>query len=281
MRSPNGRFRSGMFAIVLAWTALFQAACLFQAASLSAESVVVRQMEGEVRGFLVLRTLDGAIVADGDSTQVAHGREVTNRLVFHFKDGSLQEETTVFSQSDRFHLLSDHLVQKGPAFKHPMDVSINASTGMVTVGYTDGRGKDKTETARLKLPPDLANGMVPILLKNLAPGAQSATASMVVATPKPLLIRLLITADGQERFSTGAASHEATRYLVKVDIGGARGVLARLLGKQPPDTRVWMLGGTGPCFLKSEGPSSQDGPIWRTELVSPVWQKSGTNTAAR
>src|ERR1017187_5955879 len=105
MRSTNGRLRFGMFAIVLACAALFQAACLFQAASLSAESAVVRQMEGEVHGFLVLRTLEGALVADGDSTQVTHGREVTNRLVFHFKDGSVQDETTVFSQSDRFRLL--------------------------------------------------------------------------------------------------------------------------------------------------------------------------------
>jgi hypothetical protein len=281
MRSTSGRFWFGVPVIVLAGAGVFQAACLFQAASLSAESGPVRQMEGEVRGFLVLRTLDGAIVADGDSIQVTHGREVTNRLVFHFKDGSVQEEITVFSQSDHFHLLSDHLVQKGPTFKHPMDVSINGSTGMVTVGYRDGKGKDKTETTRLKLPPDLANGMVPILLKNLAPGAQSATASMIVATPKPLLIKLAITAEGKDSFSTGGASHEATRYVVKVDIGGVRGVLAHLLGKQPPDTRVWMLGGTGPCFLKAEGPSSEGGPIWRTELVSPVWQNGATNKRER
>jgi hypothetical protein len=272
MRSTTGRFWLGGSAIALAGAAVFQAACFFQATSLSAESGAVRQMEGEVRGFLTLRTLDGALVADGDSIQVTHDRAVTNRLVFHFKDGSVQEEVTVFSQSEHFHLLSDHLVQKGPAFKHPMDVSINGSTGMVTVGYRNAKGEDKIETARLKLPPDLANGIVPILLKNLPPGAHSATASMVVATPKPLLIRLVITAEGKDSFSTGSASHEATRYVVKVDIGGVRGVLAHLLGKQPPDTHVWMLGGSGPCFLKSEGPSAEGGPIWRTELVSPVWQ---------
>ena len=275
MRSTSGRFRLSMLAFVLAWAALFQAA------SLSAQSAAVRQMEGGVRGFLVLRTLDGAIIADGDLTQVTHGSQVTNRLVFHFKDGSLQDETVVFSQSGHFHLLADHLVQKGPAFKHPMDVSINGSTGVVTVGYRDDDGKDKTATARLALPPDLANGMIPMLLKNLAPGAQSATASMVVATPKPLLVKLAITAEGEDSFSTGGASHEATRYVVKVNIGGVRGVLAPLVGKQPPDTHVWILRGTGPAFLKAEGPSYEGGPIWRTELVSPVWQKGATNTRER
>ena len=278
MRSRSDCLRSGMLAVVLAWAALCQAPSLCQAASLPAQSVAVRQMEGESRGFLVLRTLDGDIIADGDSTQVTHGREVTNRLVFHFKDGSLQDETVVFSQSGHFHLLTDHLVQKGPAFKHPMDVSINGSSGVVTVVYRDDNGKDKTETARLQLPPDLANGIVSILLKNLAPGAQSTTASMVVATPKPLLIKLAIHAEGEDSFLTGNTSRGATRYVVKVEIGGVRGVLAPLVGKQPPDTRVWMLGGSCPTFLKAEGPSSEGGPMWRTELVSPVWQKTATNT---
>ena len=59
---------------------------------LRAESVAVRQLEGEVHGFVVLRALDGTIIADGDLAQVTHGREIVTRLVFHFKDGSLQEE---------------------------------------------------------------------------------------------------------------------------------------------------------------------------------------------
>jgi len=277
MRSINSRFPLGLLAATL-----FQAASLLEGASLPAQFITVRQTEGEVRGFLVLRTLDGAIVADGDSSQVTHGREVTNRLVFHFKYGSLQDETVVFSQSGHFQLLSDHLVQKGPTFKHPMDISINGSTGVVTVVYKDDNGKDKTETARLKLPPDLANGIVPIVLKNLASGARSATASMVVATPKPLLVKLAISvAEGDDAFWTGGANREATRYVIKVDIGGIRGVVAPIIGKQPPDTSVWMLGGSCPTFLKAEGPSYEGGPIWRTELVSPVWPKGPANAGVR
>lgn len=276
--SNRGRVRLGFLAILLAWAALFQAPSLFQAASLSADSMIVRQTEGSVHGFLALRTLDGAVVADGDSSQMPRGRNVTNHLVYRFKDGSVQDETIVFSQTGRFRLLTYHLVQKGPVFKRPMDVSIQGSTGVVTVRYQDD-GKEKTETARMKLPPDLANGMVPIVLKNLAPGTQSATASMIVATPKPLLIKLVITAAGEDSFSTSSAAHKATRYNVKVDIPGIRGVLAPLVGKQPPDTSVWILGGDCPAFVRAEGPLFEDSPIWRTELVSPTWPKSVTTTA--
>jgi hypothetical protein len=236
-------------------------------------------VEGQVHGFLALRTLDGAIIADGDLTQASHGGAVTSRLVFHFKDGSLQDETTVFSQKGSFHILSDHLVQKGPAFKRQVDLSLQGSTGLAAVRYSDADGKEKAADARLELPPNLANGIVPVLLRNIAPGVQSAAASMVVATPKPQLVKLAISAEGEDWFLIAGARHKATRYVVKVEIGGVRGVVAPLVGKQPPDTHVWILGGSSPAFLKSEGPSCDGCPIWRTELVSPVWPEGGKETA--
>ena len=61
------------------------------AGALSAELVAVRYTEGVVRGFLVLRGPDGAVIANGDSIQFARAGRVTNRLVFHFRDGRQQE----------------------------------------------------------------------------------------------------------------------------------------------------------------------------------------------
>jgi hypothetical protein len=276
------KLRSVAFPIVvLVWAALFQAACLFHAASPPTGNIAVRQTEGEVRGFLLLSTLQGATIADGDSSQVTHGNQVTNRLTFHFRDGSLQEETAVFTQNGHFHLLSDHLVQKGPVFKRQLDVLIDGTSGVVTVGYKDEKGKDKTETARLQFPPDLANGIVPIMLKNLPSGTQSTTLSMIVATPKPLLIKLAIATAGEDSFSIGEARYKATRYVVKVDLGGVRGVLAGLLGKQPANTTVWILGGSCPTYVKSEGPSFEGSPIWRTQLVSPGWPGNSITAADR
>src|SRR2546427_6100059 len=132
-----GHARSWSLALLLA------SAALLPPGALPAAPVAVRHTEGLVHGFLVLRTLEGAILADGDLIQVARGDRVTSRLVFRFKDGSVHDETAVFSQRRSFRLLSDHLVQKGPAFRHPMEVSIDNSTGQVTVSYTDDDGKEK------------------------------------------------------------------------------------------------------------------------------------------
>src|SRR5258708_7553514 len=90
---------------------------------LAAEPVTVRFTEGLVRGFLSLRTLDGTRVADGDLIQRAQGDRVTTRLVFRFKDGSLRDETSVFSQRGTFRLISSHLVQKGPSFPQPLEMT--------------------------------------------------------------------------------------------------------------------------------------------------------------
>jgi len=256
--------------------ALLAGAGLLWPSSLLAAPVAVRHMEGLVHGFLTLSTLDGKTVAVGDLSQVAHGERVTNHLVFHFHDGSLRDETAIFTQRRNFRLLSYHLVQKGPAFQHPMEVSIDSSTGQVIVRSTDDDGKEKVATERLDLPPDVANGLVLTLLKNIRSDAPQTNLSMVAATPKPRLVKLEITPQGEEPFSVGGSSRKATHYVVKVEIGGAAGLVAPLLGKQPPDIHVWILGGEAPAFVKSEGPLYFGGPIWRIELVSPVWPRAPT-----
>ena len=100
--------------------------------------------------------------------------------------------------------------------------------------------------------------------------------SMLVATPKPRLVKLEISPLGEDSFSVGGSSGKAMRYAVKVDIGGISGLIAPIIGKQPPDTHVWMMYGKAPGFLKSEGPLFQDGPVWRIELASPVWPKASS-----
>jgi hypothetical protein len=52
------------------------------------------------------------------------------------------------------------------------------------------------------------------------------------------------------------------------------GVVAPLVGKQPPDNHVWILTGEAPAFLKSEAPFYPGGPSWRIELASPVWPRA-------
>lgn len=241
---------------------------------LGAQQVEVRHKEGLVHGFLVLQTLEGQNLADGELIQNSPGDEVTSRLVFHFKDGSLHDETAVFSQRGKFRLLSYHLVQKGPAFEHPLDVTIK-STGVVTVRYSED-GKEKSIVEHLDLPPDTANGIELTLLKNIRPETPETKLAFVVAAPKPQLVKLRITPKGEEPIKIGEAGRSVMHYVVKVDIGGIKGVFASLAGKEPPDTQVWILQGEAPAFLKSEGPLAPGGPVWRIKLASPNCSCSAT-----
>jgi hypothetical protein len=238
------------------------------------EPVTVRHREGLVHGFLVLRTLDGKALADGDLIQRVRGTRVTTRLVFRFKDGSVHDDTAVFDQERQFRLVSDHLIQKGPTFPQPLDMSIDGMTGEVTVKYTDDDGQQKMETEHLEAAPDLANGIVSTVLKNVSADAHPKTLSFVAATPKPQLVNLAVSVAGTERFSTGSTTRTATHYVLKVNIGGIKGLLAPLVGKQPPDSHVWILEGEAPAFLKAEQPFFAGGPVWRIELISPAWPGS-------
>jgi len=238
-----------------------------------AEPVAVRQPEGRIHGFLVLRDTEGKVIATGELSQSANGAHVTGQLNYRFKDGSIRNETTVYSQRKTFQLISYHLIQKGPAFKSSTDLTIDVATGQVTVRYIDDKGKQKIESEKMKLPTDLANGLVPTLLGDIDPKAVKSVFSMVVTTPKPRLVKLEVTPLAEDQFTVGGDGHKAMHYQVHVDIGGISGVIAPLVGKQPPDTHVWMVGGSAPGFLRSDGPMFDGGPIWRTELASPVWSK--------
>ena len=101
------------------------------------------------------------------------------------------------------------------------------------------------------------------------------TLSMLVSTPKPRVVKLKIAASEPDSFTLGGAGAKATHYVVKIDIGGVTGVVAKVAGKQPPPIHFWVAQGNLPVFLKSEGPLFEDGPIWRIELASPVWPKPG------
>ncbi len=244
--------------------------------SMSAAPVAVRYKEGLLHGFLVLSTLDGTPLAEGDLTQVLHGNRITSHLIFRFKDGSRQEESVIFSQRHYFRLVSYHLVQKGPAFPHPTEIKIAPAKGQVTVNYTDDDGKEKTASERMKLPPDLANGIVLILLKNLLPDPAPIEVSMIVPTPKPRLVKLAISSPGKDPFALAGTGFEAQHFVIKVEIGGIAGLVAPLLGKQPPDSHLWVEDGESPTFVKSETVAYLGGPIWRVELVAPVWPRAAT-----
>jgi hypothetical protein len=240
--------------------------------SLLAESVPVRYVEGTLHGFLALRSQEGSLLAVGDLTEVIHSDRVTAHLLFQFKDGSVDDETAVYSQRGSFHLLTNRHIQKGPSFPHPLNMVIDAGRGQITSRTMGKDGKEEVKTDQLKPSSDLANGMILAIAKNLRPATPQTTVAMVVATPKPRLVKLVISPRGEDAFTLLGTTRKATRFEIKIELGGVEGVVAPLIGKQPPNINIWIAEGPAPGFVKEEGPFYEGGPIWTVELASPVWQ---------
>ena len=251
------------------------AALVIPAMSLG-EQVRVRHTEGLVHGFLALRTLEGAPLADGDLMQTARGTTVTSRLVFHFKDGSLYREITKFTQRGTFRLVSDQVTQNGPSFKQESESWIDVQSGKVTVRTTE-KGKEKTTTKQVTLPADVSNGMLLILAKNMDPSAPETMLSMVALTDKPRVVKLRFTPSEERPIKFGLFTFKAQQYVMKVKIEGAAGKIAPLIGKQPPDSHFWIVKSESPTFYQFEGPLSADGPVWRMELSAPEADAHGTD----
>lgn len=245
-----------------------------------AEPVPVRHVEGSIHGFLALRSAEGKLLASGDLMQVVHGDRAVSRLVFRFRDGSIDDETSVFSLRKNFRLISDHHIQKGPVFPKPMDVTITTSTGQVTVRYRD-KDQQKVETDHLDLPADLANGIMLDVIKNISPNGSETNLSYLATSPKPRIVKLRITAQGDDGFSVAGVPYKATRFNIKIELGGMAGMIAPLVGKQPTDINVWVDCGEAPAFVKLEGPLYLGGPVWGIEMTNPVWPRSMASSRRR
>jgi hypothetical protein len=237
-----------------------------------AELVKVRFPEGSLRGLLVLRGADGQTLAHGELLQRAlGGGRIESRLNFAFTDGSRWDERVTFSQNDVFRLEAYRFVQHGPSFP----------TSEIEFSRRDRRFKARTQerpgdevkeaSGELDLPVDAYNGMALVLLKNL-PAGEGGSGQMVVFTPKPRVIQMELVREGEDEVRIGDLRHKATRNLVKLDVRGLAGVLAGLLGKDPPDNRYWLVTGEMPAFVRFTGAMYLNGPTWTLETAPVLWK---------
>ncbi len=233
----------------------------------NAEPVKVLHRQGAAHGFVVVKNLQNVRLATGDMTQTIRGDRVTSRLVLRFRDGSLDDDTTVFTERGVFRLISDHHIQRGPSFPKPIDVQINAVTGEITSRSKDGEVRHD----HLDLPPDVANGLPPNLLMNIRPTLAETRLAFVAPTEKPRLIRVSIKPVGEVSFTIGDTKRKAMDFVLHPELGGVAGMIAPLIGKQPADVHIWIMEGSSPAFIREEGQLYQGGPIWRIEQVSPAF----------
>lgn len=231
--------------------------------------IAARHLQGTVHGYLVLRNESGQTLAAGDLIQAVSGSRVTAHVIFHFKDGSLDDETTVFTQRGTFRLISDHHIQKGPFFAHPMDLWLDAHKGEVTVRSPGKDSKDDVLSKHMNLPPDVCSPPMLIGMAENLTGA-GGQVSLVVATPKPRLVKLVFSALGDDKFSVAGFERQAVHYQAKFDLQGIAGVVAPLVGKQPPDIEIWIEPGGVPAFVKEESQLSEGGPVVSIQEIGPV-----------
>ncbi len=238
---------------------------------LEAGPVQVRFAEGATRGFLLLRTTSGTLVASGDLFQVAREAEVKGRTVFNFKDGSLFDQTVVFTQNQVFTLQKYKLIQRGPAFPEDSEISMDRASGKYRVETTSHKnGKKEVLDGWLDLPADVYNGMVLTVTKNLLKGT-SETCHLMVFMPKPQIIQIEIAPAGEHDVIIGEQTKPATHYVGKPRFGIWSTLFAKLLGHMPPDYHVWIMTDEVPTFVRFEGPLFTRGPVCLIELTSPRW----------
>ncbi len=231
------RFLSALFALSFACTALAHV-----------EPIHVRYRQGSTHGFLTLQTADGTSIATGEVTQTVRGDVGISKLVFRFRDGSVDEDNTVFTQRGTFRLVRDHHIQRGPSFPKPIDILIDPTTGQITSKAEDG----KVTVEHLDLPPDVSNGLPPNLLLNILPSTPETKISYVAPGAKPRLIHLSMKSTGSLRFRVGSMMRTATDFTLHVELGGVTGLVAPLIGKEPTDYHSWIMAGV-PSGLHSGG----------------------------
>jgi hypothetical protein len=235
--------------------------------TVSAEPVAVRHPQGDAHGFVEVTTLDGTRIGVGDLLQRVRSAVVTSELVLHFFDGSLDDETTVYSQRGTFRLISDHHVQRGPSFPTPTDSTVDAAKGVVTAKDAAGH----VTTAHLAMPPDLYNGIASTILMNVSPTTPETKIAAVVPGKSPRIVHLSMKNAGEVAFTLGGTPRKATDFVVHVEIGGVAGVIAPLIGKEPADYHVWLVTGADPAFIREEGPLYSGGPVWRVQQISAAF----------
>ena len=252
--------------------ALFLAVLLAMtpAAPEAAAPVAIRFPEGSSHGYVVLRSARGEALAHGEFTQTVRGEQLQSTLVFRFTDGSLYDETTTFSQRGTLRLLAYKLVQKGKSFPEAAEVAFDRKSGRYRA-----RVGGETAEGTVDLPDDLHNGLTGLLLKNLPAGA-GGSGHLLAFTPKPQLLNTKIIRQGEDRFLIGDTEHRATRYLVKLEVPGVKGIVATLFGKDPPDLHYWLVTEAVPAFVRFEGQMFLKGPHWTIEMAAPSWPGKAT-----
>jgi hypothetical protein len=243
------------------------------ATALPAESIAVRHIQRPMHRFMVARSEDGKTIASGEFSQVVQGDEVTMRMIYHFVDGSIDDEATTYTQRGTFRLVRNHHIQQGPFFTKPIDFTVEATTGIATSRTINKNGKIHVESKHMDLPDDLANGFVGTLLLNVPRDTRPFRVGMLAPVGGGRLVPLLISPENEQTVQLAGQTFKATIFRIHPELGGFVRVITRLLGLQPKDVMVWVLEGDEPAVAVVVGQLGGYGPVISSDLVGTSFEK--------
>lgn len=231
------------------------------AAAAAAESIPVRFVQRPVHRTMVTRSESGAIIARHEFSQTVLGNEVTMHLAYYFVDGSIDDEVATYTQDGTFRLIRDRHIQQGPFFTRPVDFTVDSAAGTTTIRTADKNGKVNVESRHLKLPDDLANGLVGVLLLNAPHDAKPFRVPMLAPVGGGRLIQISISQEGEQSLQMAGKTFKAAVFRIHPELGGIVGLIATLIGVQPKDVMVWVMEGEEPAVVKIVGQLGGYGPI--------------------
>lgn len=238
-----------------------------------AEQVPVKHIQRPMHRSMVVRSEAGRIIAHCEFSQAVQGDEVKMRLSFRFADGSIDDETTTYTQRGAFRLVRDRHIQKGPFFTKPYDFSVETRTGMATFRTPEENGKVQVESKHIDLPYDLANGLVGTLLLNVPQNTPPFWVWLLAPVGGGRLIRIRISPEGKQSFCLAGQNLKAAVFRIHPELGGIVGLIAMIIGVQPKDVMVWVKEGRQPEVVRIVGQLGGYGPVVDSDLEGTSFEK--------
>jgi hypothetical protein len=235
------------------------------AASVSAPGVPTHWPEGTLRGFPIVRSMDGRALADGALVQTLENGNLRAEGIYHFHDGRQVREVTVLEQHPLLRQLSwSWEERRGDDVVRSYAVDLDTGQAKVRKRTSDGwdtwdEHLDGTAGAFVGV------GFM-YAIKNLTERLDSGEKielTAVVFTAKPRTVTVSISRDQVGELTMGGRKLPAERYVIHPEVPW----IARLFVKAP-DQYLWFYHPAPPMFLRADIPLAEPSdPMIRIELI--------------
>ena len=228
-------------------------------------AVAVRFPPGTLHGFPSLSDAAGNLLADGELEQTLDGARLRVRLRWSFRDGRTAIEEDEFE-------VGAHLVQRrfswaesrGGIEQRRFTADLGARRAVAIQLGEDG--KERRDEAKLDLPAGgaFAGYGTALAVSQLGLGAGSAAELGFVAfTPKPRLVVLRVSRDGEEAILAAGREIPCDRFTLHPEVGW----LVRLVA-HPKDAHLWFTHASPPALVRAaQNLAAKDDPVVVVDVI--------------